>query len=190
VLRRETSRLEDLIESLLTLSRLDQDRVVFKFGPVSLNELVEEYVFDRAPLAQDQGLALSSETTPDLPTVRADRRLIGQVFGIILTNALQYTPAGGQIVVSTHQSRDPDRVGAGFSVRDTGPGIPADERDRVFTRFFRGTAGIQSGTSGTGLGLAIAKEIVDRHHGQITVESAGIPGQGATFAVWLPVEGE
>jgi PAS domain S-box-containing protein len=190
VLHRETSRLEDLIESLLMLSRLDQNRVVFKFGPVSLNELVEEYIFDRVPLAQDRGLALSSETTPDLPAVHADRRLIGQALSIILTNALLYTPAGGQIVVSTRQRRDPDRLCAGFSVRDTGPGIPADERDQLFARFFRGTTGTQSGVSGTGLGLAIAKAIVNRHQGQITVESAGIPGQGATFTVWLPVESE
>ena len=79
-----------------------------------------------------------------------------------------------------------DRQWVGFSVSDTGMGITAEDQERLFERFFRGTAGRMSGTPGTGLGLAIAKEIVDRHNGFIEVESDGLPGKGATVSVWLP----
>jgi signal transduction histidine kinase len=76
---------------------------------------------------------------------------------------------------------------AGFSVVDTGPGIPPEEQPHLFERFFRGKAGRESGAPGTGLGLPIAREIVERHHGTIEVLSNSTPGSGATFTVWLPV---
>jgi signal transduction histidine kinase len=76
----------------------------------------------------------------------------------------------------------------GFSVADTGPGIPPDEQAQLFSRFFRGMVGRESGMPGTGLGLAIAKQIVDLHAGRIEVASEGVPGRGTTFSVWLPVE--
>jgi PAS domain S-box-containing protein len=182
VLARETSRLESMIENLLLLSRLDQNRVEFTLEAVDLNQIVAEYACDREALAESRQLIITCHSILDLPPVQADRRLIEQVIGILITNALAYTPAGGQIVISAHR-----REGwAGFSVRDNGPGIPLDEQPRLFTRFFRGAAGRSSGVAGTGLGLAIAKEIVDRHDGEISIESDGIPGQGATFWVWLP----
>ncbi len=72
---------------------------------------------------------------------------------------------------------------AGFTIRDTGPGIKQEEQAKLFTRFFRGQIGRESGIAGTGLGLALAKEIVERHHGQIAVESQGESGKGTTFKV-------
>ena len=188
VLNRETERLERMIEGLLALSRLDQDRMTVNLEPVDLNALAEEYVNDRAALAGRKGLAIEIEPEPELLSVNSDRYLIGQVLSILLTNALNYTPAGGQVVVSTQMRQSQGQQWAGFSVRDTGPGISSEEQGQLFTRFFRGKAGRDSQVPGTGLGLAIVKEIIGRHHGQIEVESEGVAGKGATFSVWLPVQ--
>jgi two-component system phosphate regulon sensor histidine kinase PhoR len=150
-LRRETERLHLIIEGVLRLSRLDQEQTALHLGAVDLNVLVEQYVTDRIPLADSKGLSLSLEREPNLPPVQVDEGLLGQVLGILLTNALNYTPRGGQIVVATHAQR-----------------------------------GNKTGTPGTGLGLAIAKEIVDRHGGEIEVESKSGPDSGTTFIVWMP----
>jgi signal transduction histidine kinase len=188
VLARETERLERLIEDLLTLSRLDQERVEFHSTPVDLNALVQAYTSDRTVLAASREVSLTFEQERDLPQIEADPSLLGQVLSILLTNAFSYTQKGGQVVVSTHQRQTDGQLWVGFSVSDTGPGIPPEEQEQLFTRFFRGRVGRQSGVSGTGLGLAIAKEIVDRHQGQIKIESTGKPGQGTTFSVWLPIQ--
>jgi signal transduction histidine kinase len=76
----------------------------------------------------------------------------------------------------------------GITVKDTGPGIDPAEQPYVFDRFYRGKAGWESGKPGTGLGLAIAREIAEQHSGLIEVTSEGVPGGGATFSIWLPVE--
>lgn len=185
-IEREVDRLANLIENLLLLSRLDQNRVTVEPQPTDLNEVMQDYVTDRAPLAEVQGVDLSLEMQSDMPPVLADGNLVGQVLSILLTNAINYTPGGGSIVIRTqHEDRD-DGCTAGFSVTDTGHGIPLDEQSQLFSRFFRGKAGRDSGVSGTGLGLAIAHEIIERHNGHISVYSEGIPGKGTTFTIWLP----
>jgi PAS domain S-box-containing protein len=188
--RRETERLALIIEDLLRLSRLDQGRVTLILAPVDLNALADQYVADRAPLAEERGLSLTLDAEPGLPPVRADEGLLGQALSVLLTNALNYTPAGGRVVVSTRACELEGKPCVGFSVGDTGPGILPEEQPYLFQRFFRGKAGHESGQPGTGLGLAIAKEIVGRHYGRIEVVSQGVPGEGATFNVWLPVGDE
>jgi signal transduction histidine kinase len=120
--------------------------------------------------------------------VQADEGLIGQVLSILLTNAFNYTPADGQVTVSTHSYQSDGKQWAGFRVSDTGPGIAPEDQRHIFERFYRGEAGHASGVPGTGLGLAIAHEIVARHQGRIEVTSDGVPGNGTTFTVWLPRE--
>ncbi len=186
-LERETNRLEHTIESLLALSRIDQKELPLRETAVDLNKLVSSYVADRPLLAESKGLTLTFQQGPDLPPISADGDLLGQVLGILMTNALNYTPSGGNITISTQMKEEKEKRWAGFGVSDTGPGIPLDEQDKLFERFFRGTVGRESGAEGTGLGLAIAREIIDLHDGRIEVKSAGIPGQGTSFWVWLPV---
>ncbi len=113
--------------------------------------------------------------------------MTGLILSAILTNALNYTPAGGSIRVSTVVEENQDRLWAGFAVSDNGPGIPEEEQERLFERFYRGKVGQSSSRPGTGLGLSIVREIVYRHGGRIIVDSPGIPGKGTTFVVWLPV---
>lgn len=185
VIRRETDRLAFIIDDLLRLSRLDQGRVEFEFGPVNLNALAAQYVEDRKPMAEGRGITLRFEGDPRLLPIEADEGLLGQVLSILLANALNYTPAGGNVTVSTEFIAG-KQAQAVLRVSDTGPGISAEEQTQLFRRFFRGAVGQASGMPGTGLGLAIAWEIVQRHRGHITVESEGIPGRGTTFSVFLP----
>jgi two-component system phosphate regulon sensor histidine kinase PhoR len=185
-LGREIDRLHIIVEDILRLSRLDQEPAGLKPAPVDLNELTSQYVDDRTPLAESKDLTLALEQDLTLRPVSADKGLIGQVLSILLTNAFNYTPGGGQIVVQTAACQLDEKQWAGFSVSDTGPGISVDEQPYLFDRFYRGRVGKDSGAPGTGLGLSITREIVDRHNGRIEVYSQGIPGQGATFTVWLP----
>ncbi len=188
-LGREIDRLNDLIEGLLRLSRLDQGRVTFKLESVDLAELAARYVADREPLAASQSLALTFEAGPDIPPVRADHGLLEQALSVLLTNAINYTPPGGRIVVRTLARMQMGQRWAGLSVLDNGPGIHSDEQSHLFERFFRGRVGRESGKPGTGLGLSIAAEIVRRHSGYIEI-GPGLEGRGAGFTVWLPGAGE
>lgn len=182
----EVDRLQTLIEGLLDLSRLDLGRVVVRWQPTDLNHLLAVLVADREKLFAERGLRLQLAPAPNLPFVQADPKLIEQVATNLLTNAMNYTPAGGEVQLHTALVQADDRVWITFSVRDTGPGIPPEEQSHVFERFYRGLAAQDNNTPGTGLGLAISSELVQLHHGKITLASA--LGQGSTFTVWLPGE--
>jgi len=182
-LRREQGRLEKMIEDLLDLSRLDLGVTRIEPVPTHLDYLLPQLVADRMNLAIEHGLTLEYETVPGLPRALVDPERLTEVVTNLVTNAINYTPSGGRIIISTAVSDE----WVTFTVRDTGPGITAKDLPRLFDRFYRGEAGRRASAPGTGLGLAISKEIVDRLSGRITVES--MPGQGAAFTVWLrPVE--
>ena len=202
-LNRETDLLQQLIEDLLHLSRVDLGKVRPVLASLDLNRLIGTLVADRTPLAAEHGLTLHTALAADMPPVLADAKMVTQVLTNLLANAMNYTPAGGTIVVSTAARRDgggAEERGSGgdtqyairntptewvtFSVSDTGPGIAAEEQTRIFERFYRGEAARQSRASGTGLGLAICQELIQRHEGKITLESQVV--QGSTFTVWLP----
>jgi signal transduction histidine kinase len=188
--QREINRLEHIIESLLRLSSLDQDQVAVYLAPTDLNKLVESLVSDRTVLAADRNLTLASKTDPDLPPAIADQELLTEAVSILLTNALNYTPSGGSIHISTEML---DKNGGSWfviHVADSGPGIPDDEGGQFFQRFFRGKVGRESGYAGTGLGLSIVKEIVERNQGEVEAKNQGIDGDGATFSIWLPLSEE
>jgi PAS domain S-box-containing protein len=187
-LDRETNRLQHLVESLLNLAHLEQEQTTLNLAPVNLNSLVEPYVADRRTFAEEQKLTLTFAGSPDLPSVQADEMMLGQVLSILLTNAINYTPGGGRVTIKSAMTESDGQRWVTLSVIDTGPGIPPDEQPRLFERFFRGRVGLETGTPGIGLGLTIAKEITERHGGRVEVESQGVPGEGATFNIWLPVE--
>jgi PAS domain S-box-containing protein len=183
---REAERLTGLIDDLLSLSRLESGTAQVNSVTVQLNEIVTALIYDRRALAARNGLLLEVACDPMLPAARGDPRLLAQVFTNLLTNAMNYTPSGGQVTLSTRRRESPEGVWAVVEVHDSGPGIPIDEQSLLFRRFFRGRAGQARGIPGTGLGLAICKEIVEHHQGRITVESEGVPGKGTSFSVWLP----
>jgi PAS domain S-box-containing protein len=186
-LERDINRLHRTIEELLQLSRLDRKQTELKRSRVNINDLVGAYVSDRLIMAEAKNLHLAFLEESKLPEVLADAGLLEQTLGILLTNAINYTPAGGSITVQT--LTEAERQWVGFSISDTGPGISPEDQSKLFQRFFRGRVGRASQTAGTGLGLAIAKEIIERHAGWIEVESSGVFGEGACFTVWLPAQG-
>jgi signal transduction histidine kinase len=186
ILCRETDRLQHLIEALLDISRLDLGKTRVDLQPTDLNQIVSVLAVDRSALASDRGLTLEVELVDDLPLVDADPKLLQQVLTNLLTNAINYTPTGGRIILFTADATTKCGEWIAAGVSDTGPGIPAEERDRLFERFFRGSAGRASDAPGTGLGLAICKQIMDLHQGEILLQSDGVPGHGSTFTIRLP----
>jgi PAS domain S-box-containing protein len=185
-LLREASRLERTIEDLLSLSRIDQERITFEREAVDLNDLAREIVADRLLLAEAKSQNLRLGELADGVEIIGDPTLLGQVLSILLTNAIAYTPAGGTIQVATQIAEHDEQPWAGIYVQDNGPGVAPEEQARLFERFYRGQIGLDSGIQGTGLGLAIASEIVRRHQGRLEVESDGVFGRGTTFCIWLP----
>jgi PAS domain S-box-containing protein len=182
-LRREVDRLQDLIEGLLDISRLDLGKIRANLQPVDLNLLLTTLVTDRWALVTDRGLSLDIDEDESLPPALADPKLIEQVLTNVLTNAVNYTPEGGAITLRTGLTDSGGKSWVTASITDTGPGISEEEQERLFERFYRGEAGRKSTAPGTGLGLAICKEIMDLHGGRITLRSA--LDHGSTFTVWL-----
>ncbi len=183
-LRREALRLEKLIEDLLDLSRLDLNTVPLYLGPIDLNQLAAQLIADRTELAARRELVIDYHAEDVvLPGLGDSARLV-QVMSNLLTNAINYTPPGGQIVVTTGLRQHEEQDWSTFTVQDSGPGISARDLPHLFERFYRGEAGRKSGAPGTGLGLAISAQIMRRMGGRITVESE--PGHGATFTLWCP----
>jgi signal transduction histidine kinase len=182
-LRREVDRLQDLIEGLLDISRLDLGKTQANLELVDLNLLVTTLVTDRWALVDDRGLRMDVEEDESLPMALADHKLVEQVLTNMLTNAVNYTPVGGTVTLRTGLAGADGQQWVTASVTDTGPGISVEEQEHLFERFFRGEAGRASTAPGTGLGLAICKEIMELHGGRITVDSEA--GAGSTFTVWL-----
>jgi signal transduction histidine kinase len=187
VVGRELQRLRSLIEELLTLSRFDLGQVTIRHLPCDLNALIRTLVNDRQSLAEERGLELKLNLQSSLQPVWLDEAAIIQALSNLLTNAMNYTPRGGSILVSTMIDMKENDNWAGFQVEDTGRGIDEEEIPHLFERFYRGRAGHESGAPGTGLGLAIVKQVVEHHQGRINVGKA-YGGVGAVFTIWLPLK--
>ena len=186
-LERETARLEKLIEDLLDLSRLEMGAAQPEKEALDVAEVVQQVLLVHQPLAESKGIALDSELPADLPPLVADRNQVIQLLTNLLSNALNYTPQGGEVTVRAASVRRDERAWLTLAVQDTGPGIPPEERERIFDRFYRGEA-MRYKVPGTGLGLAIVKEILALHGGFIELDSE--VGSGSTFTAWLPLKEE
>ncbi len=187
VIGRELQRLRSLIEELLNLSRFDLGQVTLRPVQRDLNALIQTLVNDRRSLAEERGLTLLSDLQPDLAMAWLDEPTIVQAVSNLLTNAMNYTPRGGKVIVATMTELRENEPWVGFRIQDTGRGIDSEDMPHLFERFYRGKAGHDSGAPGTGLGLAIVKQVVEHHHGIIDVEN-GVGGCGAVFTVWLPAK--
>jgi heavy metal sensor kinase len=175
----ETARLTSLVESLLVLTRADNGRLPANRKLTDLGALVGKAVEDFRVLAEERNQIL----TADLPAgieVSTDADLVRQAVVNILDNALKFTPASGTVEVALK-----NRAGVlGIEVRDGGPGIPAEDREKIFERFYRVEKDRPRDAGGVGLGLAIAKWAVEANGGFIELESR--EGGGSTFRIILP----
>ncbi len=183
----ETERLEALIEDILDLSRLERGAVKLQVEPLPLAEIVQQVVGAHLAAAQAGGLQLTWQVPDGLPTLHADRNQLLLMLNNLLGNALQYTPSGGSVWVEARAGEWRGQPALHIAVHDTGIGIPADEQERIFERFYRGWH-TPAATTGTGLGLAIVKESMTLHGGEVMVES--VVGQGSTFTLCFPLEME
>ena len=182
VLKQQTQRLSQLVEDILDLSRLEIARQNALFGPVDLSAVIDQVVTAHQARAEVAGLQLSFAAQDDLPPVCGDIHQLTQVMTNLIANALNYTPRGWVRVAMTAQAGQ-----VCVRVADSGQGIAPDDLPHIFDRFYRGREARQRDIPGTGLGLAIVKEIVELHHGALTVDSR--VGEGTTFEVRLPVGG-
>ena len=184
ILYDETKRLNRLVEDLRTLSLSDAGELHLNRSLTSPGDLLERAAASRKSEANAKEIELQIEVEEDLPEVDLDADRMTQVLVNLLDNALRYTPKGGWINLSAYEVEE--RVE--LNVHDSGPGIPAEDLEHLFERFYRGDKSRQREEGGSGLGLAIAKSLVENQGGEIRVESP--PGEGARFVVELPVSGE
>ncbi len=185
-LKRETERLQALIEGLLDISRLDLGKTRIRLHPTQINDVVETLAADRKALFAERRLQLDVHTQPELPPVAVDVKLLEQVLTNLLTNALNYTPAEGKTCLTTNYVENREGRWITIGVQDSGPGISEEEQRRLFERFYRGEISRKRQVPGTGLGLAISNEIVKLHGGKLTVASK--VNHGSLFTVWLPLD--
>ncbi|HEY6129138.1 MAG TPA: ATP-binding protein [Candidatus Acidoferrum sp.] len=174
-------RLARLTEDLLMLSKMDADRLEFETRRIPVGPFIESCIETAQPRARDKDLRLSVNQASKIPDIAGDRRRLTEVLQNLLDNAIQYTPAGGQIMVSAGVSGGE----VVFTVSDTGIGIPQTEQPRIFERFYRVDVARSREVGGTGLGLAIAKHLVEGYGGRIWVESE--LGHGSQFHFSVPI---
>ena len=179
----EADRLNRLVDDLQELSRVEAHAYQLDIRPMDVSSLVQTVTKRLASKAQTKRISLNSELTPTLPPILADEDRAIQVLTNLAGNALQYTPEGGRVTISTKRVNDEVQ----FSVRDTGTGIPSAHLSHIFDRFYRvdKSRSRQSG-GGSGIGLTIARALVEAHGGRIWVESDG-EERGSTFSFTLPI---
>ncbi len=174
----------DLINDLLDLAKIESGHRHLEQVPLMLGEVLKELVELLTPKAEDQNIALALSVPPDLPHILADRRGMEEVFTNLITNAIKYSPDGGNVSVSAVSHVDYVEV----AVCDQGIGIEPDEIPKIFDKFYRVKHPKTRQIIGTGLGLAIVKNIIEAHRGSIEVASQ--IGKGTAFKVFLPTVAE
>ena len=178
-LHQESSRLTALVHDIIELSRLQSQDIVQRGQLVDVNRLVREAVDRNRLPAENKSIRISVGGTASRP-VLGDPELLMTALRNLIENAIRYSPEDTRIGVGVRNKGGSVHI----SVKDQGPGIPEQEQDRIFERFYRVDAARSRHTGGTGLGLSIVKHVMAQHGGEITVWSA--PGQGSTFTVILP----
>ncbi|BCS52611.1 ATP-binding protein [Geobacter sp. SVR] len=179
IIAEESSRLIELVSSLLELSRLEAGVLTCAFLPADLPGLVMRAVREIAPLAEAKNITIESHIG-EMPAVSMDPERILQVLRNLLGNALKFTPPGGTVQVAVSRRGDEIRL----SVTDTGPGIPEQELGTIFDKYRQASTTRTHGFQGTGLGLAIVRHIVEAHGGKVWAESE--IKRGSTFTCALP----
>jgi signal transduction histidine kinase len=173
-------RLRQLVNDLLDLSKMEAGMMRLRRESLAPHSLVCAVVEQLATVAAQAGVILKNQTGHDLPEINCDGQRIEQVLTNLVSNAIKFTPSGGQVTISAETTPETLR----FIVADTGRGIPPEALPRVFDKFFQVQSSTESGAKGTGLGLAIVKHLIELHGGEAGVESE--TGRGSRFYFTLP----
>ncbi|HEX6927301.1 MAG TPA: ATP-binding protein [Longimicrobiaceae bacterium] len=175
-------QMQRLRQDLMDVAMLEAGQLSIERGPLGAATLIEQTVERYGPVAEEKSITFEVQVEPDLPLLLADESRLLQVLANLVTNALKFTPPGGRIEIGARGQGEEVL----FHVRDNGIGIPAENLDRLFDRFWTTK---QGNPHGAGLGLAIARGIVEAHGGRIWAESVEGEGSGLFFTVPLEVEG-
>jgi two-component system phosphate regulon sensor histidine kinase PhoR len=189
IMAEQGARMNRLIDDLLSLSRIELTEHQTPAAPLDLAPLVSRMVASFEPRLTERNIQLALQIDSELPTVAGDADQMAQVLENLLDNAVKYGRDGGVLSVSVtapQSDRWPVRRGVVIAVTDQGAGIPREHLPRLTERFYRVDKGRSRAVGGTGLGLAIVKHIVNRHRGQLVIDSE--VGQGTTVSVWLPAQ--
>lgn len=182
IIRDEAARLEHLVNDLRILSLADAGELTINPQPIEPERLIQEvaslYQFE----TQKKNISLELDVASSLPAIEVDPGRMTQVLTNILDNALRHTPEGGSIILSTKQTGDHVEL----AIQDSGPGLPREDLERIFERFYRADSSRQREDGGSGLGLAIAKSIVQAHNGQLAATSE--TGRGLRIVISLPAK--
>ncbi|MFL5732176.1 MAG: sensor histidine kinase, partial [Chloroflexia bacterium] len=175
-----SERMQSLVNDLLDLTRLEQGRASLSMEDLDLREVARDSVEATKPLFESKQQKLTMHLPEARCYVKGNRQRLEQVVINLLSNAHKYSPAGTQVEVRAFRAGNECRV----SVRDSGAGVPEEERERIFERFYRSSLHRTDRTASTGLGLPIARTVAEMHQGRVWVEAA--PGQGSIFTLALP----
>ncbi len=179
-----TIGLVGLINDLLNIARIEEGKFGFHLKRQSILPIIETSAEKYRQKAKEKGVILTiQQTSGSPPDVDADEEKLGIVFDNFIDNAIKYTSPGGTITL-TISSKEKNVY---ITIRDTGIGVPKEQVHRLFSKFFRADNAVRFQTSGTGLGLYVAKNIIQKHNGDISVQSN--KGKGATFTISLPAVG-
>ena len=177
---KNTGRLVAIVSDLLSLSRLESTGNELEFEPVELTELAQSVIDDLSDLADSRQSEIRLDDPGESVFARADGQALAMALSNLISNAIHYSPEGGEVLVRP-RLRGSEVV---VEVVDQGPGIPAHERERVFERFYRLDKARSRKLGGTGLGLAIVRHVMSAHHGRVELESE--LGRGSCFRLVLP----
>ena len=182
LIEKEGGRLTALVAQVLDFAGIESGARAYAREPLSLAALVDEVVRDNRLVLEQSGIDLEREIPADLPELRGDEQALRRAIGNLVANAAKFAAAGKWIGVRAEAR--PDGHGVVLRVEDRGPGIPREERERVFEPFYRGPAAERNAAPGSGLGLSLVRHVVRAHGGSVRVETG--PGGGAALVVELP----
>ena len=189
IIREESNKMALLINDYLDLMRLTSGKMEYKRGPLNLPETVKQFVAMFSYHAKKNNISIVLNIPERLPILMGDSDKMNWLLNHLLTNAVKFTPSGGNITISAKVISASEAGNKRFvevSVADTGRGIPSEWRDKIFDRFFQTDDPAIKAKGGTGLGLAIVKEIVEHHNGRVWAEAS--PSGGADIRFTLPVK--